>query len=125
MIKSRTELMRALPIAALIAACAFAAAPVLAAPIDAKKGAESEGKLFKCEGGREMVAEFSTRGNEFVATVDTGEGEHVLTLKPGRIDVPEITWSDGKRTLTWSAGVQLMFMDGSTHLMCGRGGHEH
>jgi hypothetical protein len=40
---------------------------------------------------------------------------------------PQIVWSDGVRTLTWTAGVRLMWMDGgsSDHLMCGRAEHEH
>jgi hypothetical protein len=42
---------------------------------------------------------------------------------PGR--PPEVVWSDGEHSLTWSPGVQLMWMSASTHLMCGRGGHKH
>jgi hypothetical protein len=36
-----------------------------------------------------------------------------------------LTWSDGQHTLTWSPGVQIMWMDGATHRMCGRDEHKH
>jgi hypothetical protein len=84
------------------------------------------GSVFKCDGSGELVAQFDTRGAQFVAIVDIGEGPHVLPLQPWKGDVPQITWSDGKRTLTWSPGVQIMWMDGVVHRACGRGGeHQH
>ena len=36
-----------------------------------------------------------------------------------------LTWSDGRRTLTWSPGVQIMWMAADVHRMCGRAGHHH
>lgn len=84
-----------------------------------------EGSSFKCEGGRDLLAQFSSRGANIVAIVDAGDGQHVLPLRPWDGGVPVITWSDGPRTLTWSAGVELMYMDGPKHLACGRGEHEH
>jgi hypothetical protein len=84
------------------------------------------GSVFKCDGATDLVAQFDTRGAQFVAVVDVGEGPHVLPLMPWKGDIPQITWSDGKRTLTWSPGVQIMWMDGAVHRACGRGGeHRH
>jgi hypothetical protein len=37
----------------------------------------------------------------------------------------KVVWSDGEHSLTWTPAVRLMWMNGSTHLMCGRGGHKH
>lgn len=84
-----------------------------------------EGSMFECEGGKKLFALFNTHDSQLFATVDTGDGPHELMLKPWDGGVPQITWSDGARTLTWSVGVQLMFVDGPTHLMCGRGEHHH
>jgi hypothetical protein len=84
------------------------------------------GSIFKCEDGHDMVIKFMTRNADLHAIVDTGAGPHDLVLKPWIAgEAPQITWSDGVRTLTWSAGVQLMLMDGPTHMMCGRAQHEH
>ena len=55
--------------------------------------------------------------------VDGARRELRRILRPGGPVV--LTWSDGKHTLTWSPGVQIMWMDGPAHRMCGRGGHKH
>ena len=80
---------------------------------------------FKCDGGREVTAQFTTRDAVFVAIVDAGDGPHQLAYVPFTGGGPvKLTWSDGVRTLTWSPGVQIMFVDASGHRMCGRG-HKH
>jgi hypothetical protein len=69
-----------------------------------------------------------TRQEMLVAVVDPGDGPRSLPLRPWKVgDPPQITWSDGTRTLTWNPGVQLMWMNGAEHRDCGNGagGHEH
>jgi len=100
------------------------------APLGASAGGAVEsarsGSVFKCSDGRELFARFTSQGAEAVAIVDAGDGPHVLPLRQGVPNVPEITWSDGQRTMTWSIGVQIMWMDGPSHLSCGRGAaHQH
>jgi hypothetical protein len=80
---------------------------------------------FKCESGGDLVADFTSQNATLVATVDAGDGPHVLPMRQGPYNVPELRWTDGQRTLVWTAGVQIMWMDGSNHRMCGRGGHQH
>jgi hypothetical protein len=84
------------------------------------------GSQFKCDNGNNLIVHFSTRNAKFYAVVDAGNGPHALLLKPSIMvdDQPEIVWSDGQRTLTWAAGVKLMFMEGPAHVMCGRS-HMH
>ena len=104
----------------------FAVAALALIPLQGVSAADGPaGSVFKCDGGREMVAQFSTKGSQAIAVVDVGDGAHELTLLPWRGGAPQVMWGDGRRTLTWTPGVQLMWMDGSTHLMCGRGGHSH
>ena len=122
-------------LAALALAAAALGAPAVSWSQQAQPRMSSDGRplldpvrgsVFKCEGATDLVAQFDTRGAQFVAIVDIGEGPHVLPLQPWKGDIPQITWSDGKRTLTWSPGVQIMWMDGSVHRACGRGGeHQH
>ena len=80
---------------------------------------------FKCDGGRDLTAQFASRDARFVAIVDAGDGPHQLNYVPFTGGGPvKLTWTDGVRTLTWSPGVQIMFADASGHRMCGRG-HSH
>ena len=85
------------------------------------------GTRFHCQDGGELIAHFETTKARFVAVVDAldGYGPHALPSRPWTGGPVVITWSDGQRTLTWSPGVQIMWMDGSTHRMCGRAGHHH
>lgn len=46
-----------------------------------------------------------------------------LPAQPASTGEVKILWSDGSNSLTWSPGVQLMWMSGSAHLMCGRSHH--
>jgi len=97
----------------------FAAAVGIASP------AEPPPTRFKCADGGELHARFANRDARLVAIVDNGDGPHALPIQPWAGTGPvRLTWSDGQRTLTWSPGVQIMWMDGSIHRMCGRG-HQH
>ena len=104
-------------------ACALASQTAAAAPTEAEPYA-----IFKCDRGRELAIQFVIRDAVFVAVVNSGGSEHALPIQE-TVDLsdPQIVWSDGVRTLTWTAGVRLMWMDGgsSDHLMCGRAEHEH
>lgn len=80
---------------------------------------------FKCESGGDLTADFTSENSMLVATVDAGDGPHVLPMRQGPYNVPELRWTDGQRTLVWTAGVQIMWMDGAHHRMCGRGSHQH
>jgi hypothetical protein len=83
---------------------------------------------FTCQDGGDIVAKFAVERGELVAIVDAfdGDGPHTLASQPYGVAPVRLIWSDGRRTLTWSAGVQIMWMDAAVHRMCGRaGGHHH
>jgi hypothetical protein len=81
---------------------------------------------FKCAGGEELAIIFTSDPAGSVAVVALEGGQHALAIQPPEPGPVRITWSDGARTLVWSAGVQLMWMEGhERHLSCGRGGHSH
>jgi hypothetical protein len=90
--------------------------------------AETEGaaKRFTCQDGGTILTRFATEHGRLVAIVDTfdGDGPHTLAARPPELAPVQLIWSDGQRTLTWSAGVQIMWMDRGAHRMCG-GGHHH
>ena len=95
-----------------------------AQPVAAADGSPAR-TSFKCQDGSSLTAQFASRGALFLAIVDAGDGPHALPWRPPTPGPVKITWSDGRRTLTWSPGVQIMWMDGATHLMCGRAEHRH
>jgi len=83
---------------------------------------------FTCQDGGDILAKFAVERGQLVAIVDAfdGDGPHTLASQPYGVAPVRLIWSDGQRTLTWSAGVQIMWMDASVHRMCGRaGGHHH
>jgi hypothetical protein len=83
------------------------------------------GYAFACQDGSKLVLSFQNEIDGLSAMVSVGGASHrlpILAPEPGPV---QIVWSDGQHSLTWSPGVQLMWMSGSTHLMCGRGGHKH
>jgi len=85
---------------------------------------EAVGSTFDCGEDRQLILDF-VKGAEGRVSVDAGDGPYVLTPQPWLGGEPKITWSDGRRTLTWTVGVKLMWMDGSSHLACGRAQHHH
>ncbi len=96
------------------------------APPVAHVAAEPEtGALFKCQDGGDMVLSLSPNGDDVSAAVWIQGRSHLLRYQPPEPGLVQIVWSDGRSSLTWSPGVQLMWMSGDTHLMCGRGGHMH
>jgi len=102
----------ALVAAALLVAPGLCAAQTL--PPDVQRG--------------DLLARFATQRGRLVAIVDAldGYGPHTLAWRPYEGGPVILTWSDGERTLTWSPGVQIMWMAADTHRMCGRaGGHSH
>jgi hypothetical protein len=117
--------------ATLVALALLAAAPVSAQPgggHHAAMAAEVAPAVtrFKCADGGDLTAQFASRDARLIAIVDSGDGPHALATVPWTGGGPvRLTWSDGKRTLTWSPGVQIMWMDGAFHRMCGRGEHRH
>ena len=87
----------------------------------------ARGSTFKCQDGGELTARFDSEGTKQVAIVDTGKRTHTLPLRPWNAgEGPNVTWSDGRRTLIWSPGVQLRYSEGSAQRGCSRdGSHEH
>lgn len=83
------------------------------------------GAQFQCEDGGKLFLSFETRDENILATVWVRGASYQLTNMPAIPGLARIVWSDGERSLTWSPGVQLMWMGDQTHLMCGRGGHKH
>jgi hypothetical protein len=82
---------------------------------------------FRCQDGGDLQAQFVTQHGRLVAIVDAfdGDGPHTLAARPYDGPPVRLTWSDGRRTLTWSPGVQIMWMAADVHRMCGRAGHHH
>src|SRR5215471_682263 len=82
---------------------------------------------FRCQDGGDLLARFATERGRLVAIVDAldGYGPHTLAWKPYDGGPVKLTWSDGERTLTWSPGVQIMWMAADAHRMCGRAEHKH
>lgn len=98
-----------------------------AATDDAQASGDSgPAKRFNCQDGGSILYRFETQRGELVAVVDAfdGFGPHTLASRPYAMAPVRLIWSDGQRTLTWSPGVQIMWMDSSVHRMCG-GGHHH
>lgn len=120
--------MRHQGLAAKLAVVALAAPTIAAAAVPAKpEAAVPPGAVtaFKCDAGGDLTAQFASRGAEFIAIVNAGDGPHALPYVPFTGGGPvKLTWTDGVRTLTWSPGVQIMFMDARGHRMCGRS-HDH
>jgi len=85
--------------------------------------ADTPPSTFGC-GDRQLQVWFGDLEGESVAVVDVGEGPHTLKSMPWDSNLEQLRWSDGARTLTWGTGVNLMWMDGHTHLMC-NGSHHH
>src|SRR3954464_4395442 len=100
------------------AALALARALALAAPPLPQPGTETDGDpawpptRFRCQDGGDLLARFATERGHFVAIVDAldGFGPHTLSSRPFEGGPVVLTWSDGRRTLTWSPGVQIMWM---------------
>jgi hypothetical protein len=113
---------------ALLVAVMTALAPTLAAAQEAAGAPTSTRPVstrFKCQDGGELSARFAIADTKLVAIVDSGDGPHALPVQPWSGGPVVLKWTDGQRTLTWSPGVQIMWMDGATHRMCGRGEHKH
>lgn len=114
-------------------AAAPSAQPVLfATPDDQRSDLSTDepvsqpGALFACQDGSQLRLGFSVSETEFSALVSMHGADYRLPWLPQDEMRAEIVWSDGDHSLTWSSGVKLMWMSGSTHLMCGRsGGHKH
>ena len=81
--------------------------------------------LFKCQGGTNLLVQFSNSDSKFFVVVNAGDGAHKLPIKPWVDLEPLITWSDGRRKLVWSEGVHLSWSDGGRELSCARAEGEH
>lgn len=90
-------------------------------PTQATEDEPATGKEFACSDGSKMVLGFG--GIDALVTIH-GEAYRLAAQPPPPGEV-RILWSDGPHSLTWSPGVRLMWMSGSTHLMCGRSSHHH
>jgi hypothetical protein len=93
---------------------------------EAASQTEGSSKRFLCQDGGTLLTRFATEHGRLVAIVDAfdGDGPHTLVSRPPELAPVQLIWSDGRRTLTWSPGVQIMWMDTGVHRMCG-GGHHH
>jgi copper(I)-binding protein len=83
------------------------------------------GHAFRCADGSKMVLSFIDRDSGVSALIWLHGDQYLLPNLPPEPGPVQIVWSDGAHSLTWSPGVQLMWMNGPTHLTCGRGGHKH
>jgi hypothetical protein len=87
--------------------------------------ADPRGATFQCDDGSKMVVSFAETGKDVAALVWVRGGAYRLLNLPPEPNVAKVVWSDGEHSLTWTPGVQLMWMATETHLMCGRSGHKH
>jgi hypothetical protein len=86
----------------------------------------TSGAAFQCDNGGRLVLSFMDSEEGLSALIWLQGASYKLAHQPpARGGPPRVVWSDGEHSLTWSSGVRLMWMSGSTHLMCGRGGHRH
>jgi hypothetical protein len=83
------------------------------------------GVQFRCDDGSNLVLSFSDKGTAFSAIVRVHGTSYWLPAQAPEPGPVQIVWSNGSSSLTWSPGVRLMWMSSETHLMCGRGGHQH
>lgn len=105
-----------------VAAASLLAASALAQPATIEPEAAS---AFQCEDGSKLLLSFDVNGNGLDALVSLRGAVYRLPYiepEPGPV---QVVWSDGDHSLTWSPGVQLMWMASDAHLRCGRGGHKH
>lgn len=105
---------------------AIIAAALLSTAVTPASPPPPPASTFACGEDHKLRARFDGDAAGAFAMVDAGDGPHRLALQPWAGGEPDLRWSDGRRSLTWSPGVKLMWMDGATHLMCGRAeGHKH
>jgi hypothetical protein len=83
------------------------------------------GAVFQCADGSKMMLSFAETGNGIAAVVSLQGAVYRLPYIPPEPGPVQVVWSDGEHSLTWSPGVQLMWMGSDIHLMCGRGNHKH
>jgi hypothetical protein len=121
--------LRVLGSAIVIGALALAAPGLASAQADGARDPApgTPGTRFRCQDGGDILARFASQDGRLVAIVDAfdGDGPHTLAWTPFTGGPIRLTWSDGRRTLTWSPGVQIMWMAADVHRMCGRAGHHH
>jgi len=70
-----------------------------------------------------MLLAFQDSANGVDALIRVHGRNYRLPAQPAITGEVKILWSDGSSSLTWSPGVQLMWMSGSAHLMCGHSHH--
>lgn len=107
------------------------AAAALLAMLGANAGAQTpqvseleNGAAFQCQDGSRLLLRFEP-GDGLSALIQVLGKTYRLPYQPPAPGPTQIVWSDGDHSLTWSPGVQLMWMGDGAHLMCGRGGHHH
>lgn len=83
------------------------------------------GYAFRCMDGSKLTLSLSTTDDRLSAIVRLNGETYSLPYQPPEPGPVQIVWSDGDHSLTWSPGVQLMWMTSTSHLTCGRGGHSH
>jgi len=83
------------------------------------------GYAFKCTDGSKLTLAFAAAEDRVDAIVRIKGETFSLPYQLPEPGPVQIVWSDGDHSLTWSPGVQLMWMTSASHLMCGRGGHQH
>jgi len=123
----RASLSGVLAGAALMVTPAVALADTATTGQSAHEEAVAVATRFRCQDGGDLLARFATERGRLVAIVDAldGYGPHTLAWRPYEGGPVMLTWTDGERTLTWSPGVQIMWMVADAHRMCGRAAHNH
>ena len=118
------SLFRHVTLAAALCLTAPAALAQMAPPTRIPDG-DPRGATFGCDDGSKLILAFAETGQGSAALVWIGNTAYRLNTMPPEQGIPKVVWSDGEHSLTWTPGVQLMWMASNTHLMCGRTGHKH
>jgi len=83
----------------------------------------TSGTEFRGTDGSKLVLSFVGEESGISALIWLHGDRYKLPNQPPEPGPVQIVWSDGDHSLTWSLGVQLKWVNGPTHLMCGRGDH--
>jgi len=110
-----------------LAACVLAASPALAQKVTVLPPVNNaDGYTFGCADGSNLTLNLVATGENVAAHVSVHGASYRLPYVAPKPGLVQVVWSDGEHSLTWSPGVQLMWMASNTHLMCSRtGGHKH
>src|ERR1700755_554843 len=94
---------------ALLAVITHTAAVAQVEPGRPQASEPENGAAFQCQDGSRLVLSFAP-GDGLSALIWVQGKSYRLPYQPPSTGPTQIVWSDGDHSLTWSPGVQLMWM---------------